>query len=109
MRAASGAFSTNTSEARQVAIAVTANLSDPTLAAVVDLIASLGVARGVAPHCRLPDFCRRCRVAPSKFAIEIRKVSESHIKRHRADIAIGETWVAQHPVRASEALTEHKR
>src|SRR6516162_6631748 len=60
---------------------------------------SVPVAPRIARNCRLPDLRRRCRIAPSEFAIEIRKVSEPHIKRHNANIAIGKAWVAQHPMR----------
>jgi len=36
------------------------------------------------------------------------KITEAHIKRHRADVAIGEVRVAQEAVCAREALAEHE-
>ena len=69
----------------------------------------ISLRRGCGPHRRLPDLGRRGRIASAKCAIEIGKVTEPHIKRHRANVAIGKAWVAQDPVCAREALAEHER
>jgi len=43
-------------------------------------------ARGNGLHPRLPYLSRCSRIASPKCAIEIGKVTETHIKRHRADV-----------------------
>jgi hypothetical protein len=73
------------------------------------LSTSPGSPRGIGLHRRLPDLGRCSRIAPPKCAIEIGKVTETYIKRHRADVAIGKPWVAQDAVCARETLAKHKR
>jgi hypothetical protein len=70
---------------------------------------SLNAARRIGPPSRLPDLRWSGRIASAKYAIEVGKIAEPDIKRHRADIAIDKLRIAQDPVRAREALAEHER
>jgi hypothetical protein len=78
-------------------------------ARAVSLNISLSARRRVGIHCPLSDLRRRGRIALAKCAIEVRKITEPHIKRHRADAAIGKMWVAEEPVYARKALAENER
>jgi len=59
-------------------------------------------------HRGLPDLRWSDPKASAKCAIEVGKITEAHIERHRADVAIGVVRVAQEAVYARQALAEHE-
>ena len=58
---------------------------------------------------RVPDLARRSSIASAKGAIEVGQITEPRIERDRADGAIGKPRIAQHAMRAYQALVAHER
>src|SRR5215469_10389263 len=57
---------------------------------------------------RLPDIAWRDAIAAPEGTIEVRKVAKTHGECDGADVPIGKTRIAQHPVCKRKALAPHK-